>query len=90
MNAYQMGEEVHVTRYVPTHTDHSTAAVSLDTIYQDMPAMVRWIIARWERGGGGGEKEGRGGEKEGRGGEKEGRGGRVGSEGERGGERGTG
>ena len=40
MNAYQMEEEVHVTRYVPTPLDHSPAAVSLDTMCLDMPAMV--------------------------------------------------
>ena len=36
-----MEEEVHVHRYVPTPLDHSSAAVSLDTLLLDMPAMVR-------------------------------------------------
>ena len=36
-----MEEEVHVTRYVPTPLDHSPAAVSLDMLCLDMPAMVR-------------------------------------------------
>ena len=40
-NAYQMEEEVHVTRYVPTPLDHSPAAVTLDTPNLDISAMVR-------------------------------------------------
>ena len=41
MNAYQMEDWVHVTRYVPTPLDHSPAAVSLDMLCLDMPAMVK-------------------------------------------------
>ena len=40
MNAFPMEEEVHVHRYVPTQLDHSSAAVSLDILYLNMPAMV--------------------------------------------------
>ena len=40
MNAYQMEEEVHVTRYVPTPLDHSPAAVSLETMCLDMTAAL--------------------------------------------------
>ena len=36
-----MEEEVHVHRYVPTPLGHISAAVSLDTLLLDMPAMVR-------------------------------------------------
>ena len=40
MNACPMEEEVHANRYAPTLWDHLTAAVSLDTICLDLPAMV--------------------------------------------------
>ena len=41
MNACQMVDWVLANRYVPTPLDHSPAAVSLDTLHLDMPAMVR-------------------------------------------------
>ena len=41
MNACQMVDWVLANRYAPTPLDHSPAAVSLDTLHLDMPAMVR-------------------------------------------------
>ena len=44
MNAYPMEDWVHVLKTVPTPLDHSSAVVSLDMLYLDMPAMVRTDI----------------------------------------------
>ena len=41
MNACQMVDWVLANRYVPIPLDHSPAAVSLDTLCLDIPAMVR-------------------------------------------------
>ena len=40
MNVCQMEEEARVNRYVPIPLDHSPAAVSLDTLCLDIPALV--------------------------------------------------
>ena len=39
-----MEDWVHVHKTVPTQLDHFTAAVSLDIVYLDMPAMVRLFL----------------------------------------------
>ena len=40
MSVYQMEDWVHVHKTVPTHLDHSSAAVYLDILCLEMPAMV--------------------------------------------------
>ena len=46
MNAYPMEGKDHVNRYVPTLLDHFSAAVNLDTLCLDMPAMILMNVFR--------------------------------------------
>ena len=41
MNAYPMEGKVHVHKYATTPLDHFSAAIMLDILCLDMPAMVR-------------------------------------------------